>query len=207
MVTLRSPWIGLALALSLAACDGGGGGADGGGGGGADAGGSGAAHATLSWRMRCTTPADCPFEDPPARTIDHDDGQDGHEVLCDVQFNGSTRRMDLTARSPDGYGIEVRGATIGAEGGRLMGSLCQMRVFEPDDVDLLTMCTSSNPSAGSACQISRIDIRDVDGVPALLAELRCVDAPQEGGSELRDVTPAMATSGSAELMFTGCAGL
>lgn len=205
MVTLRSPWIGLALALGLAACDGDGGGADGGGG--ADAGGSGAAHATLSWRMRCTSPVDCPFEDPPARSIDHDDGQDGHEVRCDVQFDGTTRRMDLTARSPEGYGIEVRGGTIGEAGGRLMGSLCQIRVFDPDDVNLLTMCTSSNPSEGSACQISRIDIREVDGAPALLAELRCVDAPEEGGGEVRDITPPMATSGSAELVFTGCAGL
>lgn len=189
------------------ACDGSGGDRDGGAAG-ADAGGLAAAHARLSWRMRCTSATDCPFEDPPARSIDHDNGEDGHEVICDVQFNGETRRMDLTARAPDGYGIEVRGATIGPEGGRLMGSLCQIRVFEPDDVDLLTMCTSSNPSEGSACQLQRIDIRDVDGVPSLIAELRCLDAPEEGRPmTMRDITPAMATSGSTEIVFTGCAGL
>lgn len=196
----------LPAALFVTACDGGGG-ADGGAG--VDAGGGPpVAHATVSWRMRCTS-GDCPFEDPPARMLDHDHGQDGAQVLCDVtQVDGSTRRMDLTVRSAEGFGFEVRGATIGLEGGRLMGSLCQIRVFEPGDVDLLTMCTSSGPSAGSACQITRIDIRDVDGVPSLLAELRCVDAPAEARpSDVRDVTSASSTSGNAELAFRGCAGL
>lgn len=199
--------LGLSLALLLAACDGGGGGSDGGGGGTDAGGGPTVAHVTADWQMRCTT-GDCPFEDPPARALDHDNGQDGAQVLCDLQFNGTTRRMDLTARSAEGWGFEVRGATIGPEGGRLMGSLCQIRVYEPGDVDLLTMCTSSNPSAGSACQLSRIDIRDVDGVPTLLAELRCVDAPAEARpSDVRDVTSSTSTSGNAMLAFRGCAGL
>ena len=171
-----------------------------------DAGGEAAVHASLAWRMRCAS-ADCPLEDPPARTIDHFNGQDGHEILCDLQFNGETRRMDLTARSASGYGIEVRGAQIGPEGGRLMGSFCQIRVFDPDDVTILTSCSSSNPTADTACQINRVDIRDVDGVPTLLAELRCAGAPEEGRpSELRDVTSATASEG-AQLTFTGCAGL
>ncbi|MCA9607555.1 MAG: hypothetical protein KC619_18235 [Myxococcales bacterium] len=203
---MRSWWAFCGVLL-LAACDGGGGGSDGGGGGTDAGGGPTIAHATAAWRMRCTS-GDCPAEDPPARMLDHDHGQDGAEVLCDLQFNGTTRRMDLTVRSAEGWGFEVRGATIGENGGRLMGSLCQIRVFEPGDVDLLTMCTSSNPSPGSACQISRIDIRDVDGVPTLLAELRCVDAPSEARpSDVRDVTSATSTSGNAELVFRGCAGL
>jgi len=192
-------------ALLLVACGGGGADTDGGGGG-VDAGGPAAVHASLSWRMRCAS-ADCPFEDPPARTINHFNGQDGHEIICDLAFNGETRRMDLTARSASGYGFEVRGATIGPEGGRLMGSLCQIRVFDPDDVNILTSCSSSNPTADTACQISRIDIRDVDGVPTLLAQLRCAGAPEEGRpAELRDVTSATASE-AAELVFTGCAGL
>ena len=185
---------------------GGGGGSDGGSPG-VDAGGVAVAHASLSWQMRCTT-GDCPFEDPPARSIDHDQGQDGHDIRCDLQFDGTSRRLDLTARSPEGYGIEVRGGTIGLEGGRLMGSLCQIRVYEPGDVDLLTMCTSSNPSTGSACSLQRIDIRDVDGVPTFLAELRCTDAPSEARpSDVRDVTSATATTSPTQLTFTGCAGL
>lgn len=198
--------LGVAMALLLGACDGGGG--TDGGSPGVDAGGGVAvAHATAAWRMRCTT-GDCPFEDPPARTIDHDHGQDGHEVRCDLQFDGTNRRMDLTLRGPDGYGFEVRGATIGLEGGRLMGSLCQIRVFEPGDVDLLTMCTASSPSPGSACQISRIDINEVDLVPTLTAELRCNSAPSEARpSEVRDVTSATSTSGNGTFAFRGCAGL
>ena len=160
MTLARATWqaepmirrLGLA-ALLLTACDGGGGGSDGGSPG-VDAGGVAVAHASLSWQMRCTT-GDCPFEDPPARSIDHDQGQDGHDIRCDLQFDGTSRRLDLTARSPEGYGIEVRGGTIGLEGGRLMGSLCQIRVYEPGDVDLLTMCTSSNPGVCFAGRTAR----------------------------------------------------
>ncbi|MBX3274041.1 MAG: hypothetical protein KF729_27495 [Sandaracinaceae bacterium] len=198
-------WLVALAALLVGGCDGGGGGTDAGGG--HDAGGARAAHARASWRMRCAS-GECPAVETPARTIDHDHLQDGHEVRCDLPLEGATRRMDITARSPDGYGFEVRGATIGADGGRIMGSLCQIRIFEPGDVDLLTTCTSSSPAPGTACQLSRIMIRSVDGVPTLSADLRCDDAPADGRpSELRDVTSPTSAGASAELAFTGCTGL
>lgn len=166
-------------------------------------------HVVIGWRMRCVEGV-CPPEDPPARNLDHVHGQDGAEVRCDLQFDGTTRRMDLTVRSAAGvgWGFEVRGARIAEDGRRLMGSFCQMRVFEPDDVDLLTQCSGNRPTGDTACQISRVDIRNVDGVPTLLGEIRCESAPAEASpSQLRDVTSPTSTSGNAAFTFTGCAGL
>ena len=166
-------------------------------------------HLAMGWQMRCVE-GTCPPADAPARMLDHDHGQDGVEVRCDLQFDGTTRRMDITVRDPagTGHGFEIRGAQIAEDGGRLMGSFCQIRVFEPDDVDLLTQCSSNSPTADTACQISRIDIRDVLGVPTLLGELRCDGAPAEASrSQVRDVTSATSASGNAAFTFTGCAGL
>ena len=198
----------LVLALLLSGCDGDGGSGDGGGGADSSTVPSGP-HVVTGWRMRCAS-GTCPPEDAPERYLDHSHGQDGADVRCDLQFDGTTRRMDLTARSGmgSGYGFEVRGAMIGEDGGRLMGSFCQIRFFEPDDVDTLTMCTASSPSDGMACQINQIDIRDVDGVPTLLGQIRCDDVPAEGSpGQIRNITSPTATSGAAEFAFTGCAGL
>lgn len=163
--------------------------------------------ATLSWQVRCVS-GRCPAEEPPARTIDAQNGQDGHEVACDLTLEGEDRRLDLTARHSDGYGIEVRGARVGPMGGRLLGSLCQIRVFEPTDTTVFEPCGSNLPTADRACQLQRVDIRDVDGVPTLEAELRCASAESEGDPlALRDVTSTTSTSGYAQLTFTGCEGL
>lgn len=194
-----------ALTVSLLIACGGGGSLDGGG---DDAGFVPTApHASMSWQMRCTE-GTCPPADPPARTIDHDNGQDGFEVVCDLFPEGTGRRMDLTARSPEGYGFEVRGAQIGLEGGQLMGSLCQMRVFEPDDVNVLGMCGRSLPSDGTPCQIQRIDLRDVGGVMTLFGEVLCERVTEEGDpSDLRNMTSATMTNGYASFEFTGCVGI
>jgi hypothetical protein len=206
MPVMRTLSLGAAVAaLLLGACDGepggdAGTGAD-------DAGAAAGPRAVLSWRMRCAS-GRCPAEEPPARTIDAVDGQDGHEVACDLTREGDERRLSLTARDPEGNGIEVRGGRTGVEGGRLIGSFCQMRVFETADVDVFGACSSNNPAADRPCQLQRVDIRDVDGIPTFTAELRCEGVPAEGDdTRLRDVTSPTSTSGYAELTFTGCEGL
>lgn len=198
----------LVVALLFSGCDATVGTDDGGGG--TDAGpGLTGPHVTIGWQMRCVEGV-CPPADPPARSLDHTHGQDGAEVLCDLQFDGTTRRMDLTVRSQmgAGYGIEVRGAQVALMGGALMGSYCQMRVFEPDDVDLLAPCGSNNPTMDRACQITRVDIRDIDAVPTLLGQFRCESAAEERSpTHLRDVTSPTSASGNGMFTFTGCAGL
>ena len=205
-IQARLGWAGRALfALALAGCDGApvvedAGPTE-------DAGPSGP-RATLSWVMRCNE-GRCPPEEPPVRTIDAHDGEDGHVIGCDLTETGTgTRRFDLTARLGERYGIEVRGASTGLMGGRLEGSLCRLTVLEEADVRLLAACGSSAPTADRPCQFQRIDIRDEAGVPTLFAELRCVAAPEERDpSDLRDITSPTAALGYAELVFTGCDGL
>ncbi|HJL17916.1 MAG TPA: hypothetical protein RMH99_19785 [Sandaracinaceae bacterium LLY-WYZ-13_1] len=196
----------LALLCTLAACDGDDGGEDGGMAG-EDAAVPSGPRAVLSWRMRCAS-GRCPAEEPPARSIDAVNGQDGHEVFCDLTLEGDERRLRLTARDREGNGIEVRGARVGPEGGRLLGSLCQIRVYETADVDVFGPCGSNNPTADRPCQLQRVDIREVDGVPTLTGELRCEEVPAEGDdTRLRDVTSPTSAAGHAELTFTGCLGL
>lgn len=192
-------------AVALGACDGGGGGSDAGDG--DDAGAAAGPYARLAWRMRCVE-GRCPEPPSPERAIDAVDGVGGAEVRCDLTIEGDARRLVLTARDADGAGIEVRGAQIGLEGGRLMGSLCMMRVFEPDDATVFGTCSSNVPSADRPCQIQRVDIRDVDGVPTLTGELRCASVQVEGDStRLRDVTSPTSSTEHAQFTFTGCEGL
>ncbi|MFK7989630.1 MAG: hypothetical protein AB8I08_26670 [Sandaracinaceae bacterium] len=163
--------------------------------------------ATLSWQMRCDTEP-CPEPPSPARTLDATDGEAGHTVDCDLTIEGEDRRMNLTARLGDQYGIEVRGARIGLEGGRLIGSLCQIRVFEEADLTVFEPCQASHPSPDRACQFQRIDIRDIEGVPTLTGEFRCVGAQSEmSETRVRDVSSPDAAGGNVEFAFRGCAGL
>ncbi|MEC7520396.1 MAG: hypothetical protein VYE22_11050 [Myxococcota bacterium] len=171
-----------------------------------DAGPPDAPRVRMAWRVRCNDGV-CPPEEPPVRSVDAEDGQDGFEVACDVTLEGDERRMNLTVRSPEGWGLEVRGAKMEPMGVRLVGSLCQIRIFEPDDVDLFTPCSSNPPTPERACQFQRLDISENEGFPSLTGELRCEAAPAErDATRLRDVT-APASSGFAELVFQGCDGL
>jgi hypothetical protein len=164
-------------------------------------------HATISWRMRCGS-GTCPTEEPPERIIDADDGEDGHTIACDLTFADGQRRFELTARRGNEYGIDVGGGAVASTGDRLMGSLCRMRVFEEADDTIYASCGSNLPTADVPCQFQRIDIEDGADGQALVAELRCVDAPIEDDlTNLRDVTSPSAPSGYAELRFTGCVGL
>jgi hypothetical protein len=167
-------------------------------------------RANVSWRVHCGS-GTCPAEDPPARTIDAANGEDGHEVSCDLTVDGSMRQMRFLARLGDRYGIEVRGAEIGLEGGRIMGSFCRMRIWEEDDVTLFGPCSSNLSTADIPCQIQQIDIRDDDtGGPTqvLFAQFRCVNVEAEGDkANLRNVSAATAEAGYGELELRGCEGL
>ncbi|MEQ8891443.1 MAG: hypothetical protein RID93_27580, partial [Sandaracinaceae bacterium] len=148
-----------------------------------------------------------PAEVPAVRRGDAEAGRDGFEVDCDVTLEGEERRMNLTLRAPDGYGLEVRGAKMEPMGVRLVGSLCQIRIFEPADVDLFTPCASNPPTAERACQFQRLDISENEGFPSLTGELRCEAMPAErDATRLRDVTSAT-SSGFVEFVFQGCDGL
>lgn len=202
--------IALSLGLLAVACDDdrGSGGDDDAGPPASDAGSFSGPRAVLAWQMRCAEEP-CPATTPPARTIDAYHGQAGHQVSCDLTIEGDQRRLALTALAAgSAYGLEVRGGQIGLEGGRLLGSLCQMRVYDEDDATILAPCGSNLPTADRPCQLQRVDIRDVDGVPTLLAELRCEGAAVEGSpTALRDVTAPASSAGYAMLQFTGCEGL
>lgn len=166
-------------------------------------------HAVLSWRVRCVS-GRCPTPETPIRSIDAFDTQAGHIVNCDMSFNPerTERRFDITASLGTQYGIEVRGAKVGPMGGRLIGSLCQIRIFESADETVFAMCGSNLPTVDRQCQFQRVDIADVAGVPTVTAELRCESAGAElDPLRLRDVTAPMSETGYAELTLTGCVGL
>ncbi len=202
--------LGCCLALALAGCG------DGGGGGDAatdgpqvmfrDSGLTGP-RAFVEWRMRCNS-GDCPAMDPPARGIDAQHLMDGATVECDLTIEGTDRRMNLSAMSPDGYGFRLAGARVPVTGGRIVDSFCEMRFFEPDDVDTIGPCTNNPPSPARPCQIQRVRIDDVDGVPTLTGEMRCETMQEVGDSrDLRDITSPTSASELATFTFTGCLGL
>lgn len=165
------------------------------------------AHAFAEWRMRCNS-GDCPAMDPPARGVDRTDLELGATVDCDLSMEGTDRRMNLTVMSEDGYGWQLRGARTGVNGGRLLGTICEVRVFEPDDVDTIGTCSNNPPSPMTPCQFQRIDIDTVDGVPTLTGEFRCAEMQEMGdSSDLRDIASPTSPSEFASFTFTGCVGL
>lgn len=200
----------LPLALSLAALAGGCGGEPGGGDAGAsDATVTGTPHARIAWRVRCAGGGAC-TEDPPSRSVDHDDGQDGFTIACDVTPTGTgDRRFTLEVDSHAGYALRVRSATIGLDGDRIVGTGCRLQIDEAADFPLEGGCTSNPPTADRPCQIQRLDVTTTaGGEPALTGEIRCVAVPARGTSGVtRDVTHPDATSGHAIFELTGCAGL
>lgn len=203
---MRALWCALAALAAATACDGGDPPPADAGEVRIDAGPPSAPRVRMAWRVRCNEGV-CPPEEPPVRMVDAEDGRDGFEVDCDVTLEGEERRMNLTLRAPDGYGLEVRGAKMEPMGVRLVGSLCQIRIFEPADVDLFTPCASNPPTAERACQFQRLDISENEGFPSLTGELRCEAMPAErDATRLRDVTSAT-SSGFAEFVFQGCDGL
>lgn len=171
-----------------------------------DEGGSDGVRAVLSWRMRCDS-EHCPLEEAPPRAIDAANGEEGHEVFCDLTMEGDERRLRFTARDANGNGIDVRGARIGLDGGRLLGSLCQMRIYETADVDLFAPCGSNPSSPTQPCQIQRVNLQNVGGVATMTGEFRCQDIALAGHNNLRDVTSPTSSTGFAEFAFTGCDGL
>ncbi|WP_157069396.1 hypothetical protein [Sandaracinus amylolyticus] len=163
------------------------------------------AHARIAWRVRCGGATGC-TDDAPARVVDHDDAEAAHAVECDVTaMPDGNRRFDVTIATPDGAAMRVRGATIAADGDRIIGSSCRLEIDEPDDFDLEGACSSNPPSADRPCQIQRIDIT-AEG--AVTAEIRCADVPAAGNPGVtRDVTDDDVAAAVAELELTGCAGL
>ncbi|UJR79194.1 hypothetical protein [Sandaracinus amylolyticus] len=162
-------------------------------------------HARIAWRVRCGGATGC-TDDAPARIVDADDGEAGHSVECDVTpMADGNRRFVVTIGTPEGAAMRVRGATIAADGDRIIGSNCRLEVDEPDDFDLEGACSSNPPSADRPCQIQRIDIT---AERAVTAEIRCTDVPAAGNPGVtRDVTDDDVVAAVAELELTGCAGL
>ncbi|MGE0785396.1 MAG: hypothetical protein AB7S26_06900 [Sandaracinaceae bacterium] len=166
------------------------------------------ARVQADWRMHCNT-GDCmPATDPPARSIAAINGELGAAVDCDLQIEGTERRFNLSAMSPDGYGFSIQGARLPIDGGRVIDMFCQMRVFEPDDVDTIGTCGANPPSPSRPCQIQRVRIQEIDGVNTVTGEVRCVEMQEFADShDLRDITSPTSASELATFSFSGCVGL
>lgn len=159
------------------------------------------------WRMRCNSGA-CPAVDPPARGVDAQDLEGGAAVGCDLQVEGTDRRMDLTVMSPEGYGWQIRGARLPIDGGRVVDRFCEMRFYEPDDVETIGACGNNPPSDTRPCQIQRVRIDEVEGVGVLTGEYRCIGMQQRSMSmNLRDIASPTSATEFATFEFRGCIGL
>ena len=122
------------------------------------------------WQVQCRCYGMCSAI--PTRDVQHLDGEDGHNVACEV-FERSGRRV-LTASVSRGseFELEIRDAEFMGMGGPVSGG-CQVTVVEGGN-EFRGACSANPPTVAQPCRISNLVINtDMDGNQQIEGDLLC----------------------------------
>ena len=101
-------------------------------------------------------------------------------------------------------GFQLTGARIPGAGGRVTGDACEVRVFEPEDVDILGPCRGFPPSINRPCEV-QVTVRDDSGPATVEGEVHC-DGVEVRGRVLegRDIVSDGSPFEPASFVVSGC---
>ncbi|MCS6799679.1 MAG: hypothetical protein NZ898_14395 [Myxococcota bacterium] len=136
--------------------------------------------ADMQWQVQCRVMGGC--SGIPQRSINHLDGEEGHEIECSATRAGAERIVTFSGYGR-GFGLEVRSARFNPAGSSVLGQAL-VRVEEGGN-RFEGYAGGTTPSDDQPCRLGNMRVsNEPDGV-TLFAELLCVNIPSPAARTLR----------------------
>ena len=142
--------------------------------------------ADLQWQVQCKIAGGC--AGIPNRSINNLDGEDEHDITCNVTTVDAVQFLTFRAFLGTDFGMSVTNARFPDGGGPLIGTDAVVEVEEGGN-RFQGNAGANTPTTGQPCRISNLRISEESDGPTIFADLLCVGLPARAAPSLiREVT-------------------